>query len=77
MDIQLLLGNMRGYSATIGEFVDTQLVFVGVMIAFTAILYLALSKEQILTYLSFEIRRRTYQPSYLQSNPLNVGSVSS
>ena len=26
MDIQLLLGNMRGYSATIGEFVDTQLV---------------------------------------------------
>ena len=26
MDIQLLLGNMRGYSATIGELVDTQLV---------------------------------------------------
>ena len=26
MDIQLLLGNIRGYSATIGDYVDTQLL---------------------------------------------------
>ena len=28
MDIQLLLGNMRGYSTTLGEFVDIQLLIV-------------------------------------------------